>query len=48
MNNYSLNWEITDSQKKKNWGITIHLQNGCNNYSLVDVIISNINIFPNK
>ena len=37
MNSYSLKW----------W-ITIHFQNGCNNYSLVDVLIFAINIFPNK
>ena len=30
------------------WGITIPLEKCYNSYSLVDVIISNINIFPNK
>ena len=37
MNSYSLKW-----------GIAIHLYKGCNNYSLVGIIISTINVFLNK
>ena len=37
MNSYYLKWEII-----------IHLYKGCNNYSLVGVLISKINIFSNK